>query len=94
MEASLFSVDDGTYEIYVSFDPMDGIVYAKNKQEAETVRENIKKDLVAEYKKSKVASDEFIEMFAEKYKLCLPLDTYFDFDFEKVVTELDKIWRS
>ncbi len=94
LEANLFSVDDGTYEIYVSFSPMDGIVYAKNKQEAVSVRENIKKDLVAEYKKRKKPSDEFIKMFAEKYNLCLPLDTYFDFDFEKVVTELDKIWRS
>ena len=94
LEANLFSVDDGTYEIYVSFSPMDGIVYAKNKQEAESVRENIKKDLVAEYKKRKKPSDEFIKTFAEKYNLCLPLDTYFDFDFEKVVTELDKIWRS
>jgi RNase adaptor protein for sRNA GlmZ degradation len=57
---------------------MYGIIYT-NKEEEYQLREQIKKDIVEEYNKNKEPSSDFINSFAEKYKLCMPSDTLFDF---------------
>ena len=77
VEVSLFSSQEGLYEIYVSYGRMYGIIYAEA-EEAEARREEIKKVLANEYKKHKEPTGEFINEFAEKYKLCLPNDVLFD----------------
>jgi len=70
VEVSLFSSQKGLYEIYVSYGHMYGIIYAEA-EEAEAKREEVKAVLEKE--------------FAEKYKLCIPNDIFFDdsgvFDF-------------
>ena len=79
IEVSLFSSEEDLYEIYVSFGKMYGIVYA-DKEDAALKREAIKKELEQEYQKHKEPTGEFINIFAEKYKLCLPNDLFFDMD--------------
>ncbi len=78
IEASLFSSEVGDYEIYVCYGKMVGIVYA-NADEAESLRQQMKKDLEEEYKKSKEEpSGDFINYFGNKYSLDLPTDLFFD----------------
>ena len=78
IEASLFSSETGDYEIYVCYGKMVGIVYA-NADEAESLRQQMKKDLEEEYKKSKeVPSSDFVNYFGNKYRLDLPTDLFFD----------------
>jgi hypothetical protein len=77
VEVSLFSSEDDLYEIYISFGIMYGIVYAEA-DEAYSLREEIKKVIAKEYDKNKEPSDEFINKFHEKYKICLPNDLFFD----------------
>lgn len=77
VEVSLFSATNAPYEIYVAYGIMSGIVYAEE-QEARLIREEIKKELENEYQKHKEPTDEFINVFAEKYNLCLPDNLYFD----------------
>lgn len=78
IEVSLFSSQKGKYEIYVSYGCMYGIIYA-DAEEAERKREEVKTVLEKDYEKHKEPSDEFIDEFAEKYKLCMPDDVLFDF---------------
>lgn len=84
VEVSLFSSQEGPYEIYVSYGRMYGIIYAEA-AEAEAKREEVKIVLEKEYQKHKEPTGEFINEFASKYKLCLPNDILFDasglFDF-------------
>lgn len=40
----------------------------------------MKKELQAEYDKTKSPTDEFINRFAEKYQVCMPGDILYDFD--------------
>ena len=47
IEASLFSSEVGDYEIYVCYGKMVGIVYA-NADEAESLRQQMKKDLAVQ----------------------------------------------
>lgn len=82
LEVSIFSAMDGTFEIYVSFGSLYGIVYADNEEAAYTLFDKIKNELETEYQKSKEPTDEFIDTFAEKYNLCLPNDIFCDFDIE------------
>ena len=77
VEVSLFSSPDGVYEIYVSYAGMDGIVYV-NEADAYLRREGIKRVLAEDYQKNKKPSNEFIVEFADKYKLEIPFDLYFD----------------
>ena len=79
-EVSLFSREDGPWEIYVSYGIMYGIVYADPK-EARDVREKIKADIMADYDGTEDLSDEFIRQFVKKYDLRLPPDTLFSMDF-------------
>ena len=84
VEVSLFSSQKGLYEIYVSYGCMYGIIYVEA-EEAEAKREEVKIVLEKEYQKHKEPTDEFINEFAAKYKLCMPNDVLFDvpelFDF-------------
>jgi len=40
----------------------------------------MKRELQAEYDKSRKVSNEFIRKFSEKYDVCIPNDIYFNFD--------------
>ena len=84
VEVSLFSSQEGSYEIYVSYGRMYGIIYAEP-EEAERKREEVKTVLEKEYQKHKEPTGEFINEFASKFELCLPNDVLFDdsglFDF-------------
>lgn len=77
IEVSLFSSQEDPYELYVSFGRMYGIIYV-NAEEADIKREEVKAELVREYKKNKEPTGEFINKFAETYKMCLPNDILFD----------------
>ena len=77
VEVSVFSSESQSYEIYVSYGRMYGIIYS-NAEEAYAKLEEIKKVLEKEYKENKEPTDEFIEAFAEKYQLELPQDIIFD----------------
>ena len=71
VEVSLFSSPD------VSYAGMDGIVYV-NEADVYLRREEIKRVLAEDYQKNKKPSNEFIVEFADKYKLEIPFDLYFD----------------
>ena len=80
IEASLFSSEVGDYEIYVCYERMVGIVYA-SADEAEVLRQQMKKDLEEEYKKNKgVPSSDFVNYFGNKYRLDFPTDLFFNLD--------------
>ncbi|WP_373217780.1 hypothetical protein [Ruminococcus sp. 5_1_39BFAA] len=79
VEVSLFSAVGAPYELYLSYGRMYGIVYVE-KENADIKREEIKKELEQEYQRCKEPTGEFINDFAEKYKLCLPNDALFDAD--------------
>lgn len=82
IEVNIYSCPDiSNYEIYVNYGVMYGIVYV-HKNEAESLKEEIKKVFYDDYKKNGYSKDmptkEFINWFAEKYKLCIPDDIFFD----------------
>lgn len=79
VEISVFSAVDEPYEIYFSFDCFYGIVYAEADKVYE-IRDEMKKELQAEYDKTKSPTDEFINRFAEKYQVCMSGDILYDFD--------------
>lgn len=76
VEVSLFSREDGPYEIYVSYGIMYGIIYVEP-DEANERREKIKEILAKEYEKNKKPTGEFINRFCREQKLELPADTLF-----------------
>lgn len=84
VEVSLFSTQEGPYEIYISYGRLYGIIYVAA-DEADLKREEVKKELEQEYQNCKEPTDEFINAFAEKYQLRLPNNVLFDdsnfFDF-------------
>lgn len=47
-------------------------------KEADAKREEVKKELAQEYEKHKEPTDEFINLFCEKYQVSLPNDILFD----------------
>lgn len=78
LEVSLFSSKTGPYEIYISYGIMYGIVYAQA-NEAVSKREEIKNVLEEEYQRNPHnPSSDFINQFAEKYKICLPPNVLFN----------------
>lgn len=79
VEVSLFSSRTDPYEIYFSYGYMYGIIYVE-KEDADAKREEIKKELQAEYRKSREPSDEFVNSFAKKHHVCFPNDIVFDTD--------------
>lgn len=79
VEVSVFSAVDEPYEIYFSYDIFYGIVYAEEGNVYE-IRDEMKRELQAEYEKNKKATAEFINKFVKKYDVCMPGDMFFNFD--------------
>lgn len=79
VEVSLFSSRTDPYEIYFSYGYMYGIIYVE-KEDADAKREEIKKELQAEYRKNREPSDEFADSFTKKHHVCFPNDIVFDTD--------------
>ncbi|HHW74987.1 MAG TPA: hypothetical protein GX744_07000 [Firmicutes bacterium] len=77
VEVSLFSSEEGPYEIYFSYGIFYGIIYV-DAEEAYSKREEVKKELAREYEIHKEPTAEFINAFGEKYKVCLPNDIFFN----------------
>jgi len=77
IEVSLFSTTDGLHEIYFSFDIMFGIIYIE-REKADSERQVVKNELLEEYQKHNEPTSEFIKMFCEKHKVCIPNDIFFD----------------
>jgi hypothetical protein len=84
IEVSLFSSEEGQYEIYFSCGILYGIIYV-DAEKADSKREEVKNELVEEYKKNKEPTSKFVNEFCEKHKVSLPNDIFFDasglFDF-------------
>lgn len=79
VEVSVFSVIDEPYEIYFSYDRFYGIVYAE-KGNVYEIRDEMKRELQAEYEENEKVTGEFINKFAAKYDVCMPRDIFFNFD--------------
>lgn len=79
VEVSVFSAVDEPYEIYFTYDIFFGIVYAE-KENVYEIRDEMKRELQAEYEKHKKVTDEFINKFSEKYGVCMPEDIFLNFD--------------
>jgi len=77
VEVSLFSSEVESYEIYFSYGIMYGIIYVE-KENAVLKYEEVKKELEIEYNQHKEPTKTFINEFAEKHKVCLPNDIFFD----------------
>lgn len=84
VELSLFSSEEGPYEIYFSYGKFYGIIYVDAEQ-AYSKREEVKNELAREYEIHREPTGEFINAFGEKYGVSLPSDIFFDasalFDF-------------
>ncbi len=77
IEVSLFSLEDGPYEIYLSYGRLYGIIYVDG-ENARSKREEIKTELINEYQNHKEPTSEFINSFCEKHKVCMPNDIFFN----------------
>lgn len=84
IEVSLFSSKDELYEIYFSYGILYGIIY-EDAEKAYSKYEEIKNELAQEYQNHKEPTNEFINSFCKKHKVCMPDDIFFDasdlFDF-------------
>lgn len=84
IEVSLFSSQEGLYEIYLSYGIMYGIIYVEE-ENADSKCQEVKNELAQEYQKHKEPTGEFIDRFCKKHKVCMPNDILFDasnlFDF-------------
>lgn len=84
VEVSLFSSQEGPYEIYFSYGMFYGIIYVDAK-DAAAKREEVKKELALAYNDNKEPTGEFINTSGEKHEVSLPSDILFDasslFDF-------------
>ena len=78
VEVSLFSSEEGPYEIYFSYGIFHGIIY-EDAATASKKREIIKKVLEEDYLNNSEPTDQFINDFAEKYNVEMPLDIFFNF---------------
>lgn len=77
IEVSLFSSKEGSYEIYFSYGILYGIIYV-DKEKAASKREDVKNELEQEYQNHKEPTNEFINAFCAKHKVCMPSDILFD----------------
>lgn len=77
IEVSLFSSEEGLYEIYFSYGILYGIIYV-DAGRAYSKREEVKNELEQEYQNHKEPTSEFINAFCEKHKVCMPNDIFFD----------------
>lgn len=79
VEVSLFSSEEGPYEIYFSYGIMYGIIYVEE-GEADSKREEVKRELQEEYQKRKEPSNKFMKEFCKRHDVCFPNDIVFDTD--------------
>ena len=87
VEVSLFSSEEGPFEIFFSYDFFYGIIYVEATT-AHEKRNEIKKELEMEYRKNKQPTDNFISDFAAKYDVKLPSDIFFNFDLESFLDKM------
>ncbi len=80
IEVSFFSSNEDRNEIFFSFDKMYGTIHV-SPEEADQVREKVKKELVEEYIKNKKPSKDFINSFCEKYHVNILGDVFFALNF-------------
>jgi hypothetical protein len=80
LEVSLFSSIVDSYEIYFSYGIFYGIIYV-DKENAVEKYETVKNELELEYCQHKDPTATFINEFAEKNRVSLPNDLFFDFQF-------------
>lgn len=94
IEVSLFSSETSPYEIFIQYGIMYGVVYT-DKKSGFKLREEIKEALQKEYDRTKqhAPSKEFINAFGEKYGICIPNDTFFNFDMDAMLDAFSKISR-
>ena len=78
LEVSLFSSLVESYEIYFSYGIFYGIIYVE-KENAVEKYETVKNELELECRKHKNPTTAFINEFAEKNKVSMPSDIFFDF---------------
>jgi hypothetical protein len=78
LEVSLFSSIVDSYEIYFSYGIFYGIIYVE-KENAVEKYETVKNELELEYRQHKNPTAIFINEFAEKNKVNLPNDIFFNF---------------
>jgi hypothetical protein len=78
LEVSLFSSEVELYEIYFSYGIFYGIIYVEKENAVEKYT-TVKNELELEYRQHKEPTAAFINEFAEKNKVELPNDIYFDF---------------
>lgn len=76
VEVSLFSTEERSYEIYLSYGCLHGIIYV-DADEADVKREKVKKELAQEYEKHREPTGEFINSFCKKYQVSFPNDIFF-----------------
>lgn len=72
VEVSLFSRQEGPYEIYLSYGCLHGIIYV-GADEADAKREEVKKEIAQEYEKHREPTDMFIDSFCKKHKVSLSI---------------------
>ena len=78
LEVSLFSSIVDSYEIYFSYGEFYGIIYVE-KENAVEKYEAVKNELELEYRQHKKPTEAFTNEFAEKNRVSLPNDVFFDF---------------
>ena len=79
LEVSLFSSAVDSYEIYFSYGKFYGIIYVEEENAFEKF-ETVKDEIELKYRQHKNPTATFINEFAEKHKVSLPNDIFFDFE--------------
>lgn len=77
VEVSLFSSEEGPYELYISYGKMYGIIYV-DADNAEAKRAEVKQELAEAYDKHKEPTGAFINEFCKKHQVSLPNDLFFN----------------
>lgn len=91
IECDLYSCPDDDWEIYVNYGIMHGISYVPV-EKAIQQRDQMKKEIEEEYEKHQLEpSDDFINAFAEKYRLDF-MNAIFRMDDDWLV-KLSSIWK-
>ena len=78
-EVNIYEKEDGSYEFYVSYGKMYGIIPFSGDDPYEKAEE-IMDVIMQDYLKNKVPSSDFINTFVKEYNLGLPANTFFDMD--------------
>lgn len=68
MEVGLFTSDEVDNEIYFSWDYFYGVIYAE-KEKVHALWKTVKKELQEEHDRTEKPEEDFVNAFAEKYKV-------------------------